>query len=80
MARCTRNYSLEIHHICRDGGNGLDNAQVLCQMCHEATATYGSPLNRASLSSPPPFDEATKQAAHRRAGYRCECTRTSGCH
>ena len=31
MARCTRRYGLEIHHRRRDGGNGLDTANKLCQ-------------------------------------------------
>jgi 5-methylcytosine-specific restriction endonuclease McrA len=75
MARCTRTRDLDVHHKRREGGNTLDNAEVLCQPCHKATQTFGEPGR-----SPPPFDEATKQAALRRAGNRCECTRTGGCH
>ena len=41
MARCTRTRGLEVHHTRRDGGDGLDNAKVLCTPCHEATSTYG---------------------------------------
>ena len=58
MARCTKKTGLEVHHKRRDGGNGLDNAEVLCQKCHEATSTYAAPGK-----SPPPFDQATKDGA-----------------
>lgn len=75
MARCIRTAGLEVHHKRRDGGNELDNAEVLCARCHEATSTYGEPGK-----SPPPFSEETKRAAQRRAGGRCGCTRTGGCH
>ena len=75
MARCTRTRNLEVHHKRRDGGNDLSNAEVLCEPCHEATSTYGVPG-----SAPPEFIEETKQAALRRAGNQCECTRTGGCH
>ena len=75
MARCVRTRGLEVHHKRRDGGNGLDNAEVLCQPCHEATATYG-----VGGKTSPDFDESTKQAAFRRAGYQCDCTRTGVCH
>lgn len=43
MARCTVKSSLEEHHVRRDGGNGSNNAEVLCQKCHKATSTYGNP-------------------------------------
>jgi len=76
MARCTVKSSLEVHHMRRDGGNGLDNAEVLCQKCHKATSTYGDPNGK----SPAPFDQATKDKALARAGHQCECTRTGGCH
>ncbi len=75
MARCTHTRDLEVHHIRRDGGNGIDNAEVLCPPCHQATRTYGE-----QGPTPPPFDEATKQAALKRAGNQCQCTRTGGCH
>ena len=75
MARCTRTRGLEVHHKRRDGGNGKDNAEVLCPKCHEATSTYGT-----GAGSPPPFSEETKKAALKRAENQCECTRTSGCH
>ena len=75
MARCTQINGLEVHHKRRDGGNGLNNAEVLCSPCHEATSTYGTPGN-----SPPEFSEETKAMARRRAGNQCECTRTGGCH
>ncbi len=75
MARCTRTTGLEVHHRRRDGGNGLDNAEVLCGPCHEATSTFGQPG-----TSPPPFSEETKRRARERVGNQCECTRTGGCH
>lgn len=75
MSRCTRTNNLEVHHKRRDGGNGLDNAEVLCEKCHQATASYGTPGE-----SPPPFDFIVKMLAKLRAGSQCECTRTSGCH
>ncbi|MBU2758822.1 HNH endonuclease [Acidithiobacillus sulfurivorans] len=75
MTRCTRTRELEVHHVRRDGGNDIGNAEVLCQACHKATSTYGSPGK-----SPPPFDQATKERALRRARNQCECTRTGGCH
>ncbi len=76
MSRCTRKQNLEVHHKRRDGGNGLNNAEVLCHTCHVATSTYGP----TGFQSPPPFSQATKAAAIARAGNRCECTRTGGCH
>lgn len=75
MARCTRTRELEVHHKRRDGGNSLANAEVLCKKCHAATSSYGTPGQ-----SPPPFSDQTKLAARIRAGNRCECTRTGGCH
>jgi len=75
MARCTRTWGLDVHHKKRDGGNGLDNAEVLCSKCHEATSTFGTPG-----PTPPPFSEDTKKKALARAGNQCECIRTGGCH
>ena len=75
MSRCTRTTNLEVHHIRRDGGNNLDNAEVLCSKCHQETHSYGTPGK-----SPDPFSEETKSRALRKAGNQCECTRTSGCH
>jgi 5-methylcytosine-specific restriction endonuclease McrA len=75
MARCTRTRGLEVHHRRRDGGNGLDNAVVLCGPCHEGTTSFGTPGK-----PPPPFSEETKKRARARAGNQCECTSTRGCH
>lgn len=72
--RCSSTRNLEIHHVTRTGGNQLNNAQVLCHDCHVNTQTYGVPGN-----SPAPFTQDTKDAALRRAGNRCECTRDR-CH
>jgi hypothetical protein len=74
MGRCTATTNLEIHHKQRNGGNGIENAQVLCQSCHENTPSYGTPGQ-----SPPEFSSQTKEAALKRAGNRCECEKT-GCH
>ena len=75
MVRCWHSNGLEVHHKRLDGGNGLDNAEVLCKRCYTATSTYGNPGK-----SPPFFDQATKDKALKRAGYQCECVRTGGCH
>lgn len=75
MTRCSETRNLEIHHIRRDGGNDLSNAQVLCKKCHAATTTYGT-----SGKSPEPFSEDVKNKALKRANNRCECTSTRGCH
>ena len=72
--RCSKKTNLEVHHKRRDGGNGLDNAQVLCRDCHVNTGTFGTPGK-----SPPSFSVATIEAAKKRAGNQCECTK-SGCH
>lgn len=75
MARCKETKKLQVHHKRRDGGTEVGNAEVLCSPCHAATSTYGTPGK-----SPPAFSETTKEAALRRAGDQCECTRTGGCH
>lgn len=75
MARCKNTKDLEVHHKRRDGGNGLDNAEVLCQSCHSNTSTYGVPG-----TSPPRFSQATKEDTLKRAGYRCECERKTCGH
>ena len=75
MARCTRARNLDVHHKRRGGGNTLDNAQVLCPQCHEATSTYGAPG-----PTPPPFLRETKEKALNRADNQCECISTRGCH
>jgi len=69
MARCRNNRDLEVHHKRRDGGNGIENAEVLCHACHVNTSTYGMPGQ-----SPTPFSQETKDKALHRAGNRCECT------
>lgn len=74
MARCTCRTDLEVHHKNRNGGNTLSNAKVLCQDCHAKTLTYGVPGD-----SPPKFPQSVKDAALKRAGYRCECERQY-CH
>jgi len=74
MARCIRENKLEIHHKRRDGGNGEDNAQALCQSCHENTDSYGKPGQ-----SPPEFDTATKGYTLLHANNQCECVKDN-CH
>lgn len=68
--RCIRTTQLEIHHKSRTGGNGIENAEVLCQSCHGQTGSYGTPG-----VSPPPFSQQTKDLAIKRANNRCECLR-----
>ncbi|MCK5028795.1 MAG: hypothetical protein KAR57_04120 [Bacteroidales bacterium] len=75
MARCTRTTNLEVHHISRKGGSGINNAQVLCQECHENTPSYGSPGE-----SPEPFSAQVKVLAKVAAGNQCQCNNNSGCH
>ncbi len=75
MERCTQTYGLEVYHKDRNGDNGLYNTEVLCQACHEATASYVAPGVSA-----PVFSEETKYAALMRADNQCECIRTEGCH
>lgn len=75
MARCTSKTNLEVHHIRRDGGNGLNNAKVLCQDCHSETDSYGKHGN-----CPPDFSDEVKAQAKALAGNQCECTSNSGCH
>jgi len=75
MARCTHKRNLEVHHKRRDGDDDISNAEDLCETCHAATSTYGTPGK-----SPRGFDQATKNRALSRAGNQCECTRTGGCH
>ena len=74
MARCTRTQNLEVHHLRRDGGNKIDNAQVLCQECHYHTSSYGT-----QGMSPSPFSKGVKETAKIRASFQCECT-SRGCH
>jgi hypothetical protein len=70
MGRCKRTNQLEIHHKRRDGGNTLDNAEVLCHECHTHTSTFGTPG-----TPPPTFSPSIKEQALKRVGHRCECTR-----
>jgi len=65
MPRCTRTWSLEVHHILRTGTNNLSNAVVLCHPCHVMTDSYGT-----DGPSPPDFSEETKVQAIQRAGDR----------
>jgi hypothetical protein len=74
MPRCTNTENLEVHHKNRSAGNGLGNAQILCQDCHGKTSTYGQPGD-----SPPPFSVFIKGVALKLAGNRCECDRDD-CH
>ena len=74
MNRCNSIGELFVHHKRRDGGNDIDNAEVLCHTCHVNTSSYG-----IEGKSPPEFSEETKIAAKERAGHRCECERV-GCH
>ena len=74
MGRCNSRENLEVHHKRRDGGNGIENAKVLCQDCHANTSTYG-----VEGKSPPPFSSKIKDEAKELAGYRCECEQDD-CH
>jgi hypothetical protein len=73
--RCTRTGKLECHHVIRDAGCGLENAQMLCAECHQATESYGTPG-----LSPTPFSQDVIGAAKLRSHGRCECTRDHPTH
>ena len=75
MVRCWHSNEIGVYHKGLYGGNGLDNAAVLCKRCHAATTTFGDPGNGL-----PPFDYDTIEKALVRAGYQCECTVTGDCH
>ncbi len=75
MTRCMRTSGLQVHHKRRDGGNRLDNTQVLCEACHQETGTFGEPGQ-----SPPDFTPLVKKLAIMQAGNRCECVSPRGCH
>ena len=71
MSRCPNTKNLEVHHKRVDGGNKIENTEVLCQTCHENTASYGV----AGRESPPDFEEKTKSMALYQADNQCSCTR-----
>lgn len=75
MVRCWRSDDVDVHHKGLFGGNGLDNAEVLCKRCHSATPAFGDPGNGLL-----PFGRDTMEKALVRAGYQCECVRTGDCH
>ncbi|MCB5230001.1 MAG: hypothetical protein WCX83_02110 [Candidatus Cloacimonas sp.] len=75
MPRCHRTSGLDAYPIRPDGGNAIDNARILCRECYNASIDGGPPVFHA-----PPFSQATKDGALRRAGNRCECERMGGCH
>lgn len=75
MSRCKERDELEVHHKRPGKGNRLSNATVLCRPCRAKTPFYGMPG-----ASPEPFTEAVEQEALRRAGNRCQCTSSRGCH
>jgi hypothetical protein len=75
MARCERINDLDVYQKRRDGGDDLQNVEVLCRKCYVATATHGDPG-----TTTPEVDGYTKYLAWTIAGHRCECTRTHCCH
>ncbi len=75
MSRCERTWDLEVHHKRVDGGNGLNNAMVLCRTCHKNTSSWCDPNHR----SPEPFSDSIKKQALERAGNRCECEKGTCC-
>ena len=76
MARCAQTKKLEVHPITPSGGNGLDNAMILCPVCLGKNPVHGQP------GSPlPVFTETMRVRALVRAGYQCECISAArGCH
>lgn len=75
MSRCKRTYGLDVHHKRANKGSHLSNAVVLCRACYE-----GTPFHAMPGIVPEPFSQATKELALRRAGQRCQCKSTRGCH
>jgi hypothetical protein len=73
MGRCENTKNLAVHHRRTDGGNGIENAEVLCTLCHRNTKTYGDTTH----VSPPPFPLGTKILARFLSLNRCQCTRES---
>ncbi len=73
MARCTHTTNLHVHQIKPDGGNGLNNAIVLCSACHSEASTFGM-----AGKSPESFSDAIKAQAFQRAGNQCQCD-MAGC-
>jgi len=74
MNRCISIKELKVHYKRWDGGNDINNAQVLCHACYINTNSYGK-----EIKSPPEFSNEIKEAAKKRAGYRCECEKED-CH
>lgn len=72
MARCTSTTNLTVHHKRRDGGNGLDNAEVLCSKC--LSSLLKTEAGRVYSNTPLPFSLITEREALKRAGNRCECS------
>ena len=75
MERCLRTTDLTVRKIRPDGGDGPDNAQVLCRHCYELLDS-SPPVG----AEPQPFDQETRAVALERAGNRCECQSSGGCH
>jgi hypothetical protein len=79
MARCNSNHNLVVHHIKRDGGNNLNNAEVLCSVCYSNITTLNNPGPGEPIlhegTPPPPFAQQTINEALARAHNRCECER-----
>ena len=71
MGRCRIVFNLAVRHKHADGGNLIDNTEVLCPICRFNTGPHGRP----GRNSPPDFDEEIKFSALRKVKYRCECTR-----
>jgi len=82
MARCARTNDLQVHHKRRAGGNDLDNAQVLCKPCHEATATFSTPGNPPHhfLMQPkmPPLSEPETSVNASGSDPATKCYETAG--
>jgi len=74
MSRCNSRDELNVHHKRRDGGNGIENARVLCHNCHVNTSTFGREGKK-----PPEFSQEVKETALIHAAYRCECEKEE-CH
>ncbi|MFA5047016.1 MAG: hypothetical protein WC542_13920 [Paludibacter sp.] len=76
MSRCTQTTNIEVRHLRSDGGNGINNAIVLCKICNAAIGFYDK-----NNVKPEPFSQVVIEKALKKAENRCQCTcKIHGCH
>ena len=76
MSQCLQTTNIEVRHKRSEGGNGINNAIVLCKICNAAIGFYDS-----KKIKPEPFPPKVVEKALKKAGNRCQCTcKIHGCH